>query len=159
VGLVIIFIHWFLFILSRVIAIGGLLTVAPLQLVTGLVSLACVVGHIGAMTAVVLVNSDRSTTRWWHCFALSVSSLYCLVEYGVKFEKITRIMVVYYTLCLAENFSAGFTVYRPDQTSVVENWWFIYLFYTTIVTSVLAVACLVFYRSVLQPKSYVIFYE
>jgi len=159
VGTGILLLHWFLFIISRVIALGGLLTVVPVQLVTGLVAGGCVVGHVAAMAAVVTVNSDRSTTRWWDSGILSLSSLYCLVEYGVKFERISRIMLVYYPLCFAENFAAGFTVFRPDQTSVVENWWFIYLFYTMLVTFVLAVACRVFYNVVLAPKSYVIYYK
>ena len=159
VGISILLMHWFLFTLSRVISIGGLLTLAALQLVTALVSLGCVVGHVAAMVAVVTVNSDRSTTKWWRSVLLAVASLSCLVEYGVKFEKSSRIMMVYYPMCMAENFVAAFLVYRPDQTSIAENWWFIYLFYTMAVAYVLSVVCLVFYNTVLAPKRYVVYYE
>ncbi|XP_059482169.1 uncharacterized protein LOC132200593 isoform X2 [Neocloeon triangulifer] len=158
-GIGILHLHWFLFFISRTIALGGLLTIVPYMLVAALVALGAVVGHVAAMAAVITVNSDRSTVKIWRSILIAASSLYCLVEFGVKFEKITRIMVIYWPLIFVENFAAGFFVYRPDATSVTENWWSIYFFYTMIVTYVLAVACLMFYKLVLHPRRYVIYYE
>ncbi|XP_065347825.1 uncharacterized protein LOC135944655 [Cloeon dipterum] len=159
VGLCILHVHWFLFSISRVIAIGGLLTVVAEQLFAALMAAGLTVAHIVVMSVVLTVNSDRSTTKIWRSVVLAIASFYCLLEYGVKFEKISRIMLIYWPICFVENFAAGFIVYRPDLTMEMESWWFTYLFYTMIVTYGLAVACLAFYKVVLSPKRYVIYYE
>jgi hypothetical protein len=155
----VILLKWFLFLGSRMIALGGLFALTYSSLIIMLVTLASFIGHIAIMFVIITVNCDKKTRCWWKTLLISISSIFCLLEIGVKFEKYTRIMIIYWPLCFFENIVAAFISYRPDQVADIFDWWLAYLFYTTISTYILSVACMLFNTYVIIPRTYVIYDE
>lgn len=150
-GKVLAFFWWFCFLLARFLAISTFAYFFPKDIIWLLSS------HFILCVSFLLYDARaylvRRTKAVFFIF-VGLIYLFCIIEFKKQFTRVRFIYNGYFTLVFSENFIMCLIWWfsRMDDTGLVNDWWFRYIFYMTLLCTFLSLSSMIVYKLTRQSK-------
>ncbi|GLV38808.1 uncharacterized protein CBL_05807 [Carabus blaptoides fortunei] len=146
-GKLVAFFWWLCFILPRMLALSAFAYFYPKDIwyICG--------AHYVITLAFLLYDAHTSDIPYYRALFILFTAyvyMFCLIEFKIKFKKVKLIYNGYFILVYLENFIMTFVWYYG--TEFYNDWWYKYVFYVLIGSTILSIMTMSFYMAILKPK-------
>ncbi|CAG9766530.1 unnamed protein product [Ceutorhynchus assimilis] len=149
-GRTISFLWWFTFLLGRVLAISAFGYFFMKACIWLLIS------HVIIVIAVLFydVKTDN-IKRDKSVFFLFIGVIYifCIIEFKIRFKKTNLIYMLYFGLTYLENIIMCLIWYCFEIESLETDYWYRYIFYAIVASTIFSISSMTFYHILNKPKS------
>lgn len=150
-GKLVAFLWWFSFILPRMLALSAFASFYPKDIwyICG--------AHYMITLAFLLYDAYTADIPYYRALFILFTAyvyMFCLIEFKIKFKKVKFIYIGYFILVYLENFIMTFVWYYG--TEFYNDWWYKYVYYVLIGSTVLSIMTMSFYIAILKPKKIIV---
>lgn len=153
-GKLIAFLWWYNFILARILALASF---AYFYAIKDTLYLVC--AHVGIVLAFLIYDvKQNNVKRSKLMFFLFIGYVYvfCIIEFKIKFKKSTLIYYGYFGLVYLENVIICLIWYNTEIETLENDFWFRFVFFVIVVSSIFSFSSMLFYFFVNKPKKIVV---